>query len=180
MSSRSQTILDAISGTAPIYAILDGGRDRRIRNWVFDTRAPAWCLWRGELPAAAESVAPFLLRLERGREYTERFFSAGWENAWGILFASDARSRDLRRHLRRFLRVRTEEGRIVSFRYYDPRVLRLFLPALSPAEASGFFGPIEAFAAEAELPGAFHLFRRHDAGVEHRLIGGAVDLQGVA
>jgi len=160
VSSLSQEVLDALSRTAPIYGILDGARDRRIRNWVSDTRAPAWCLWRGDLPAAVERVAPYLLRFERGREYTERFFNVGWNHAWGVLFASKAPSRELRRHLRRFLRVRTEQGRIMSLRYYDPRVLRLLLPALSAEEASNFFGPIEAFAAEAEQPGSLQVFHR--------------------
>jgi hypothetical protein len=177
MSALSQQVLDALPPAKAIYAVLDGARDRRISGWVFDTRAPAWCLWRGKLPAVAERVAPFLLRLERGSEYTERLFTAGWDNAWGVLLATDAPSRELRRHLRRFLRVRTEQGRIMNFRYYDPRVLRIFLPVLSATEATEFFGPVEAFAAAGESPGAFHLFRRNGPAVEDRVVGG---VQGVA
>jgi hypothetical protein len=180
MTALSQQVLDALSPTKPIYAVLDGARDRRIGGWVSDTRAPAWCLWRGKLPAVVERVAPFLLRLERGREYTDRLFSVGWDSAWGILLAGDVPSRELRRHLRRFLRVRTEQGRIMTFRYYDPRVLRIFLPVLSGTEAAEFFGPIEAFAAAGESPDVFHVFRRNGSGVEDRAISSVAGVQGVA
>jgi hypothetical protein len=167
-------VLDALSPTKPIYAVLDGARDPRVRGWVFDTRAPAWCLWRGRLPEAAQDVAPYLLRLDHAA--AERFFRAAWQNAWGILLASDASVRELRRHLRRFLRVRTEEGKVLLFRYYDPRVLRVFLPSLAAADAADFFGPVEAFAAEADEPGAFHVFRRSAGAVESRAFEPAPEL----
>jgi hypothetical protein len=44
------------------------------------------------------------------------------------------------------------------FRYYDPRVLRVVLPALKPADAADFFGPVTAFATEGEQPGQPHVF----------------------
>ena len=154
----------------PVYAILDGARDPRIRNWVMDTRAAAWCLYRGDLPASLERAAPWLLRLARGQAYTEEFFARGWNNAWGVLLTSSISSTELRRHLRRFLRVRTEAGRTLVFRYYDPRVLRVYLPTCTPDEISQFMGPVSAYAAESEDRGAFHLFARSDTGLAHRLI----------
>jgi len=39
----------------------------------------------------------------------------------------------LRKHLRGFLRVRDEAGRRLIFRYYDPRVLRVYLPLAGPS-----------------------------------------------
>jgi hypothetical protein len=154
----------------PIYAVLDGARDRRIRGWVVDSRAPSWCLYRGELPPALESAAPWLLRLLPGQPYTERFFGAGWQNAWGILLASSAPSRQLRQHLRRFFVVRTEDRKRLLFRYYDPRVLRVYLPTCTPEEVAQFFGPISTMVAEGEEPGAFHVFRRSEYGLDHRRI----------
>jgi hypothetical protein len=35
--------------------------------------------------------------------------------------------------------------RKVHFRFYDPRILLAFLTTLSPAEAAGFFGPVNTF-----------------------------------
>ena len=146
--------------------MLDGARDPRIRRWVLDTRAPSWCLYRGTLPAPLEDAAPWLLRLVPGHSYVEQFFVRGWHRSWGILLASAAPSRELRRHLRRFLRVRTEDGRILAFRYYDPRVLRAYLPTCTPAEIGAFFGPISCMVAEAEDAFAAHVFRPTDEGLD--------------
>jgi hypothetical protein len=52
---------------------------------------------------------------------------------------------DLRRHLRRLLQVRTEARETLFFRYYDPRVLRAFLPTCDRAQLAEFFGPIQRF-----------------------------------
>ncbi len=39
---------------------------------------------------------------------------------------------------------RSEQKAPLVFRYYDPRVLRVYLPTCSPAEFARFFGPISA------------------------------------
>ena len=49
------------------------------------------------------------------------------------------------RHLRRFTQVRDPEGRIVSWRFHDPRVLRIALPVLTVAQRLAFFGPVQAW-----------------------------------
>jgi hypothetical protein len=54
----------------------------------------------------------------------------------------------VRRHLRRFLRVTDERGKQLLFRYYDPRVLRIYLPTCTTAELETFFGPLVRFVAE--------------------------------
>jgi hypothetical protein len=38
----------------------------------------------------------------------------------------------------------------VLFRYYDPRVLEVFLPACSAAQRKEFFGPVQHFYAESD------------------------------
>jgi hypothetical protein len=156
--SEAAPILAALGGE-PIYAILDGARDPRIRGWVFDTRAPRWCLYRGKLPPVLQDAAPWLLRLIPGQGYTETFFRRFWGGACGVLLSSAAPPALLRRHLRRFLIAQDEDRRTLVFRYYDPRVLRVYLPTCTAAETATFFGPIAAYVAEAEERGRFHLFR---------------------
>ena len=60
--------------------------------------------------------------------------------AWGIFLRSDDLLRTLRRHLRTFLRVKDESGRFLLFRYYDPRVLRIYLPTCHEGELKTVFG----------------------------------------
>ena len=58
----------------------------------------------------------------------------------------------LRHHLKGFLRVRSEAGQKMIFRYYDPRVLRAYLPTCNAAELKTVFGSIRRFVVEAEDP----------------------------
>jgi hypothetical protein len=163
VSARSSRILAELDVRQPLHAVVDGARDPRIRRWIFDTRAPRWCLYRGTLSPAIEDAAPWLLRVVPGDPRIEEFFARGWGQSWGILFTSDAPSRELRRHLRRFLRVRTQRGRILAFRYYDPRILRVYLPTCTPAETAAFFGPLTSLIAESDDGGPARVFRPGNA-----------------
>jgi hypothetical protein len=146
----------------PLYAVLDGARDKRVADWATKSEAPAWCLYAGDIPAVLAQAAPWLLRLGRGHAYTTGFFEQGWNWDWGIVLGSSAPQKELRRHLRRFLRARTEDGTRMAFRYYDPRVLRVYLPTLEAQELKTFFGPVNAFAAPEKDPGAFTVYKQDD------------------
>jgi hypothetical protein len=154
----------------PAYAVLDGARDGRVRKWVFDTRAPRWCLYRGKLTPEMQDAAPWLLRLVPGTPYVEEFFARFWGRAWGILLTSGAPAKTVRRQLRKLLLARTEDRRTLIFRYYDPRVLRVYLPTCTAAETATFFGEIDAFAAEEEGRSTAVIFHRGPTGLDSRRI----------
>ncbi len=64
---------------------------------------------------------------------------------------SDDPIRILRRHLRTLLRVKDESGRYLLFRYYDPRIMRNYLPTCRTGELKTVFGTsILKFHMEAE------------------------------
>jgi hypothetical protein len=158
-------------GKAPKYALLDGARDGRVASLTRGDMVR--CLYRGDLPRELSDAAPHLMRVWPGHETTERFFRQGWHDSWGVLLAFTGPMKTLYRHLRQFLRAQTEDGRVLAFRYYDPRVLRVYLPVCTPEEMERFFGPIEAFAAEDEAPDTFHVFKRALRGFEHRIVSPA-------
>jgi hypothetical protein len=132
-----------------IYAVLDGARDRRIHQMVGSSELAWRCLYTGALPAELLEVAPYLVHMQPDASFTREIISAGWGHAWGVWLISAAPFDDLRRHLRRFLRVQDEAGRRLLFRYYDPIVLATFLPTCTVAELAELFGPIDAFLLEA-------------------------------
>jgi hypothetical protein len=164
--SRAEEVLAAL-GDGPLYAVLDGARDSHICAWIRATRAPAWCLYAGKLEPALEECAPWLLRLGRGHRYVGELFEMGFGNAWGFFFTSEAPQRALRRQLRQNLLATTEAGRRLVFRYYDPRVLRAYLPTCTEAELRKFLGPIASVAIERE-DGEPPLIVRHPDGVPAR------------
>lgn len=156
----ASAILDHFPPSERIYGVLDGARDPRLRRWLIDTQLPGWCLYRGKLPPRLEDAAPWLVALPRGHAASGQILERIWGGACGVLLSTSLPSKELRRHLRRFLLAQTERGQVLLFRYYDPRVLRVYVPTLTADEAKEFFGGISTWLAEGVEPGQVHLFRR--------------------
>jgi hypothetical protein len=77
---------------------------------------------------------------------------------------------ELRRHFRGFLRVRDESGRRLIFRYYDPRVLRPYLPTCWPKELETVFGPLGCYLMEGEDANEMMEYRRQGNLLESKTI----------
>ena len=58
----------------------------------------------------------------------------------------------------------------MAFRYYDPRVLRVYLPASVTAELRTVFGPIDCFWMESESPEYMLDFRLHNEALEQQTV----------
>jgi hypothetical protein len=56
----------------------------------------------------------------------------------------------LQAHFRRLVMAQLPDGKMVYFRFYDPRVLRAYLPTCTPKELEAVFGPVERFILEGE------------------------------
>ena len=156
---------DFPSPRTELYAILDGARDPRIVEWLPSSRLEFRCLWAGELAPSLVRVAPYLVHVHPHAEFTRAVLDAGWGRAWGVWLHSAAPLDELRLHLRRFLRVRDERGRRFLFRYYDPRVLRVYLPTCTSEELATVFGPVQRFCLESPDGGAVLECRRDQHGL---------------
>ena len=124
-----------------VWAILDCARDQQIYRARLDSRLEFRCLYSGKLPRDLELVAPQLVELFPDNRLTTQWLDQGWGQSWGVLLKI-ADPSNLRHHLRKLLTVRDEQGRKLLFRYYDPRVLRAFLPAADAGQCKALFGPI--------------------------------------
>ncbi|HZS41426.1 MAG TPA: DUF4123 domain-containing protein [Polyangia bacterium] len=133
---------------APLYAIVDCARSPRAYPLVRDCALETACLYDGDPPNPLREAAPYLVRLQANAPFVADLIAHGWGEAWGIYAASHVALDDLRRHLRTLLRVRDPDGRVLLFRFYDPRVLRLYAPTCTPDERARLFGPIEQFLVE--------------------------------
>lgn len=104
-------------------------------------------LYRGpEDPQMAE-MAPMLFWYEPDEAFAD-WIDQHWGEARGIGLITGASSDDVRKHLRRFLLIKTDDGQQLYFRFYDPRVLRVFLPTCDTNQIREFFGPIDEFIVE--------------------------------
>jgi hypothetical protein len=132
------------------WAILDGARDERIVRAVDRSYQDKCCLFAGNLSPQLKAVAPYLVRIDRGEELSDYVLENGWGNAWGVFFSSSGSLETLRKHFRKFLRATDEAGRRLLFRFYDPRVLSIYLPTCNHEELTTIFEPIDRFVLETE------------------------------
>jgi len=138
-------------GEAPtVYAVLDGARDRRIYRAVYDSQLDYECLFSGDIPYDLAEAAPYLVQLSREADFTRWLLENGWGKGFGIFAWSRAGLETLRRHFRRLLQVKNEQGKTLYFRYYDPRVLRAYLPTCTSEELRAVFGPAGRLLVEGE------------------------------
>ena len=146
-----------------IYAVIDAGRD-----YVSLTLARRFArqhqnLFEGSRGEELEEVAPHLFLCDTGGVVAHLVRGGDDPGENGVLIESPAGFEELRHHLRRHLSVfRERDMRRVFFRFYDPRVLRVFLPACNTAEVREFFGPIAAFHCQGNAPGRILTFRHHE------------------
>lgn len=134
------------------FALFDGARDPRVHGLVTRTGLPHRCLYLGALSPALERAAPWIVNLARDSDGTRDLLRLGWGDAWGVYLRANADIAALQHHFRRLLRVKDERGRTLLFRFYDPRVLRVYLPTCSTDELRQVFGPVERFVLEGEEP----------------------------
>lgn len=52
-------------------------------------------------------------------------------------------TRQLRLHFKKLLWVHDEQGRKLNFRFYNPRVLSVYLPTCTGEERRTVFGPVQ-------------------------------------
>ncbi|HXK05665.1 MAG TPA: DUF4123 domain-containing protein [Verrucomicrobiae bacterium] len=163
--NRILSILNAgATAREGLWCILDGARDESIYGKVETVRRRQCCLYSGTLPWQLQVNAPYLVELYDDA-FTRDLVHAAWGNSWGIFFRSESSMAVLRKHLRTFLRVVDQRGRRLIFRYYDPRVMRVYLPTCLPVELDAVFGPIRCFLMESEEADSVLRFER----VNHRL-----------
>jgi hypothetical protein len=135
------------------YIILDCARmERPNLNVVLEQNTLHSSLYEGETGEALEDFAPYLIDLTNTNTKTQEYLKTGTGKSWGIEAISQVSFNELRKHFRRFLMVKMESGESMYFRFYDPRVLRIFLPTCDKAQLIEFFGPVQSFICEDEDP----------------------------
>jgi hypothetical protein len=145
------------------YAILDGASIPGLVQTLHRCNPTRECLYRGELDLDIAEVAPYVVHLEPNTEFTDLVLNQGWGNHWGVFALTPADLFTMRQHLRKFLTVHDSGGKPLLFRYYDPRVLRVYLPTCNAEEITSFFGPISRYFMESEDPAAAVSFQ-HKGG----------------
>lgn len=153
-----------------VFAIVDGASAPELLGQLDEHRPEYECLYRGELTPDLAYVAPYLIQLEMESEFAEWLMEQGWGRHCGIYAISAADLRTLRRHFRTFLMVHSEDGKPLYFRYYDPRVMRVYLPSCNAGELAAMFGPVVRYVLEGEDPETLLSFENASGALRERKV----------
>ena len=136
-----------------VYAVLDGAAIPDLIDQLYADGGPEFaCLYRGQLAPDLAHCAPYLVVLAPGSSFTRWLLAEGWGKHWGIFAAATADFKAMQKHFRSFLMVKDPKGKQLYFRYYDPRVLRVYLPTCNKRESDILFAQVKKYWVEDELP----------------------------
>lgn len=125
-----------------LFGVVDGAQDLEL---AYEAKClygqEITSLFEGNMAAGAADVAPYLVPIDPASGYLENWARRWGKNA-GILLTTTAEPARLHAHLRSIFVVQDEQGQQFFFRYYDPRVLRVYLPTCTMEELMTFCGPI--------------------------------------
>ncbi len=168
----NKRLLEILRGQPePLFALLDAARDVRVLELLRASKEKYQSLYEGEQGKLLDDYAPYLLSLPPQSDFLETLVYEGWGKSWGLFLTCDKQFAQVRRYLRRFLLVKDEKGRQLYFRFYDPRVMRVYLPTCNAAETARMFGPISRYLVEAGEPDVLLQFTDggQDGALEQRL-----------
>lgn len=109
----------------------------------------ARCLFRDGLHPEVVAVSPHLIELRPDDLLTLAWTTEGRGRNWGVLIRSRAGFHAVWSRLRRFTQAKLPDGEgPVLFRFWDPRVFRVWAPVLEPDQVPEWFRDIDAWEAE--------------------------------
>ena len=130
------------TSSGALYGIVDTAIDDRLYDILHaePDLSEVTCLYDGAPAIRYARYAPYLLKLHDGSPLLQRWLHEGWTQHWGIFLSSEARSKELKRHLKKFMQATDHQNRAVWVRFYDPRVLPNWLQGLHPGHLADWFG----------------------------------------
>ena len=130
------------TSSGALYGIVDTAIDDRLYDILQaePDLSEVTCLYDGAPAIRYARSAPYLLKLHDGSPLLQRWLHEGWTQHWGIFLRSEARSKELKRHLKKFMQATDHQNRAVWVRFYDPRVLPNWLQGLHPGHLADWFG----------------------------------------
>jgi hypothetical protein len=153
--------------------LVDAARAQSVHDHLIalGPESRAQSLYQGDIGANLSHVSPWLVTMST-RPEAAWFAETGFGQSWGVFVVSDLGFEDVRRHLRKFNLVTGPTGQMLAFRFYDPRVMRVFLPACEADERYHFFGPLQGFLVETEDGSGILRFTLEAGAIREVRLGG--------
>ena len=149
---------------AKLFAIIDGAQAVELAFVARLMGHPVYTLFSGDMAEAVAHAGPHLVAVGQPLPFLEKWVETMGRNA-GILLQTTAELEVLYAHLREIFVVTDEEGQEYFFRYYDPRVIRTFLPTCTASELKEFFGVVDRWIVENKGGKNYQIWRCGTAGL---------------
>ncbi|MEP4198654.1 MAG: DUF4123 domain-containing protein [Aliishimia sp.] len=138
----TEALIQALLGAATdVIALLDGNRIPNLPELLSTEKLDHVCLFQGHLEEDAGDASPWLVRLPMESRLLKQVLTpqtpdrpnsfAYWDAEPGIFFHTVMTLPDLRQHLRRFLRVTTQNDQMFMFRFWEPSTASLYFTGLN-------------------------------------------------
>ncbi|MDR3752321.1 MAG: DUF4123 domain-containing protein [Terracidiphilus sp.] len=132
------------------FVVLDGAISPAVVDLLNQAGVFYQSLYEGEQGRDMAPFGPYLAEIQKGGKLIPFLIKVGWGKSWGVFLGTELGFVEARKHLRHFLMADIEGGQRVIFRFYDPRVMRVFIPTCNADQRREFFGKIQHFLVESE------------------------------
>lgn len=149
LTEEQQNVIEYLRrAPAPLYAILNGNVEERVPHILIGCGELYQYLPEGLNFGDNVPPAVYLAHVPTNSALLPKLVQEGWGKHWILFFTCMHPFAEIRKHLRQFILLQTDEGKRFFFRYYDPRLLQFFLTSCSTQEITQFFGPIQCMVME--------------------------------
>ncbi|MCD4665468.1 MAG: DUF4123 domain-containing protein [Bacteroidales bacterium] len=153
-----------------LYGIVDSARNDEVFRYLVTGDIRYKSLFEDTMDVQSYGASGFLVECKKDSLLFKWMTTEAWGDNCCIFFNSKASFDDLFTHFQKFNRVYLEGDDVVLFRYYDPRVLRVFLPTCTRDEIEIFFGKVQSFYAESKDPEIINIFRMGKESIGNPLL----------
>ncbi len=156
-----------------LYGIVDSAKNEEVFRYLITGDIKYKSLFEDTMDVQSYGVSGFLVECKKESPLFKWMTTEAWGDSCSIFFTSEESFDELFSHFQKFNRVFLEDDDVVLFRYYDPRVLRTYLPTCTRDEIDTFFGEVVIFFAESDDPQIMHVFKKGiETGSEILIVSG--------
>ena len=138
-------LTDLTSGPSNLYALLDACDESSVVQKINSLeKSQAASLYQGSAARDFYAIAPYVVAADQA--FVDWIANNMLGRPWGYFLETDplVTLPKIRSHLRRFMMAKGPGDKDLYFRFYDPRVVTIFLKSFSSETVSRFWGPIQS------------------------------------
>lgn len=138
-----KTLLDAGPKGTKTYALMDCALDSTIYPTIQASGCPNQKLYGESWQSGLADIAPHVVELTSSAKFSTELLTWDWYGNWGYFVQSTTSLSDLAQSFADLTTAKLSSGEEVFFRFFDPRVIRVFLAQASKNDLQSVFAKAE-------------------------------------